>query len=44
MIFKNRLIAVITISPVSFNLIFGFFIIKNKMSIEKKCTAFNRDS
>lgn len=44
--FKNRVIAAITISSVSFNLIFGFFIIKNEMSIEKdrlqsKITHYN---
>ncbi len=34
--FKNRVIAAITISSVSFNLIFGFFVIKKEMSTEKE--------
>lgn len=34
--FKNRIIAAITISSVSFNLIFGFFVIKKEMSTEKE--------
>jgi len=34
--FKNRVIAAITISSVSFNLIFGFFVIKKEMNTEKE--------
>lgn len=34
--FKNRIIAAITISSVSFNLIFSFFVIKKEMNTEKE--------